>query len=86
MNRPLFFSGNQWLIGALIPSARGPNWFRVQLAGGAILSVQPSSTGFVYETRESTRDGGYEQCCISGSDLLFCPDTWCVVPFRAVAA
>jgi len=84
-NRPYFLSANQWLPGTLVPSARGPNWYRVQLAGGAILSVQPSNTGFIYETRPSDADGGYEQCCLSGSDLLFMPDKWCVIPFRQAA-
>lgn len=85
-NRPYFMSATKWLAGTLIPSSRGQNWFRVQVSGGAILSIQPAGTGFVFETRAAEADGGYEQCCISGSDLLFMPDAWCVVPFRQVAA
>lgn len=85
-NRPIFMSASGWETGTLIPSSRGANWYRVQLAGGAILSVQPAGAGFVFETRPSDADGGYEQCCISGADLLFMPDRWCVVPFRQVAA
>jgi len=82
-NRPLFHNPLSWETGTLVAShAAGKH--RVQLPSGEILSVQPSSTGFLYQTRPADADGQYEQCIVAGDKLVYDPDQICVIPYVAL--
>ena len=82
-NRPLFFSPSGWRTGVLIPSWRA-GFQRVQISPDAVLSVQPSGTGFLYESRPLSSDGGYEQVQVVGDKLVVTPDVPAVIPFLLI--
>jgi hypothetical protein len=71
-------SGGAWTHRVVPVASSHPGCSRLQQEDGSILSVQPDGR---IETRPSGTDGPYEWCLVTGSAVVYAPDTAHSYPF-----